>query len=112
MPGDRQTGWPEGLERVSGKPEFDHRTYILTLFPNVAMGVLRDHTVTLMWLPLAPDKTLLKAAVHFPGDHPADAETEKKREHAAEFWGQINDQDVMATEAQQEARHRRSFPTT
>ena len=103
--GHRQTGWPEGLERVGSKPDFDHRTYILTLFPNVAMGVLTDHTVTLMWLPLAPDKTLLKAAVYFPEDHPADAETEKKREQAAGFWGQVNDQDVMATEAQQEARH-------
>ena len=103
--GHRQTGWPEGLEPVSETPAFDHRSYIMSLFPNVAMGVLSDHTITLMWLPLAPDKTLLKAAVYFPGDHPADPETEKKREQAAGFWGEINDQDVMATEAQQEARH-------
>lgn len=101
--GHKKNPWPNDLALIPGPPVNRRRRYIFGLFPNVIIALMKEHMINLFWTPLACGRTRVSASMYF-AKGPGSPETERGRAAVMAFWGEVNEQDVAATQAQQEAR--------
>ncbi len=90
-------GWPDG---VSEYP---------TVFPNVLIGVHRDHVWSLILLPLAPDRTRASWQVYYVGETADDPVRDEARAKTLEMWRDVFAEDMGVVEGMQRGRGSPAF---
>ncbi|WP_300029682.1 aromatic ring-hydroxylating dioxygenase subunit alpha [uncultured Roseobacter sp.] len=85
--------------------KWDTAAEYITAFPNVLLGVHRDHTFAIILQPDGPERTLEHVHLYY-----ATADTsEKLRQSNAELWKTVFAEDVFVVEGMQRGRHAVSF---
>ncbi|MEL6316660.1 MAG: aromatic ring-hydroxylating dioxygenase subunit alpha [Pseudomonadota bacterium] len=104
--GDGSDAFPD-FDGLSGK--WDEGSEYLTLFPNVMLGVHRDHTFAILLEPRGPAWTRERVAIFYADDS---ALSEPRRalraEHAAQ-WKEVFVEDVFVVEGMQKGREADRF---
>jgi len=77
----------------------------LAIYPNVLLGVHRDHAFSIILTPQGPEKTLEKVHIYYSQKNT----DEKLREKNTTQWKKIFLEDVFVLEGMQKGRHAKSF---
>ncbi len=93
-------------------PDFDELTdkwntaaEYITVFPNVLLGVHRDHTFAIVLVPQGPEKTVENIHLYY-----ASSETDAElRARNTEQWKEVFVEDVFVVEGMQRGRHAVTF---
>lgn len=88
--------WSEGAEYVA-------------LYPNLLLGVHKDHTFALRLEPLAPDRTREHVALWFADGHALDDAHADVRQRLSALWREIFEEDILVVEGMQQGRHADRF---
>jgi len=88
--------WAEGAEYVA-------------LYPNLLLGVHKDHTFALRLEPLAPDRTREHVAIWFADAGALDADHAALRRRLAELWREVFAEDIGVVEGMQRGRAADAF---
>ena len=104
----RQLKGPEGktfpdFEGVSHK--WDTAAEYITVFPNVLMGVHRDHTFAIILVPQGPEKTIENIHLYY-AQPDTDADL---RAQNTEQWKAVFAEDIFVVEGMQRGRHAPHF---
>ena len=89
--GNLSTQWDTGSEYIA-------------LYPNVLLGVHRDHTFAIVLEPLAVDKTTERVALFYTADCAADDQYQSLREQNAQLWRGVFEEDIFVVEGMQAGR--------
>ena len=89
---DLSSKWDEGAEYV-------------TLFPNVLLGIHRDHFFTMILQPTAVGVTLEHTHIYYPSDPSETPENAQIFENNAKLWKEVFSEDIMVVEGMQTSRH-------
>ena len=89
--------------------EWDRQAEYVGLFPNVLLGVHRDHRYAIVLLPQGPERTIERVSISYarpqaPGDEHAEARTANTAQ-----WRGIFEEDVFVVEGMQKGRHANAF---
>ncbi|WP_420863382.1 aromatic ring-hydroxylating oxygenase subunit alpha [Algirhabdus cladophorae] len=84
--------WETGAEYVS-------------LFPNVLLGVHRDHFYTMILEPKALDQTVEHVSLYYHPKVAGDARFDALNDKNAQLWKQIFEEDIFVVEGMQKGRH-------
>lgn len=102
LKGDNGEVFPD-FEGLSDK--WDTAAEYITAFPNVLLGVHRDHTFAIILVPQGPEKTLEQVHLYY-----AEPDTnENLRARNAEQWKTVFEEDIFVVEGMQKGRHAVSF---
>ena len=77
----------------------------LSIYPNVLMGMHRDHAFTVIITPQGPEKTLESAHLYY--STPNTDETLRRKNTAQ--WKKIFEEDIFVVEGMQQGRHAKFF---
>jgi phenylpropionate dioxygenase-like ring-hydroxylating dioxygenase large terminal subunit len=88
--------WSEGAEYVA-------------LYPNLLLGVHKDHTFALRLEPLAPDLTREHVALWFADSRALDDAHADVRERLSALWREVFEEDIHVVEGMQQGRHADRF---
>ena len=91
------------FEGVSKK--WDTAAEYITAFPNVLMGVHRDHTYAIILVPEGPEKTVENIHIYYSQPNT----DEKLREQNTNQWKGVFQEDVFVVEGMQRGRHAPQF---
>ena len=91
------------FEGVSEK--WDTAAEYITAFPNVLMGVHRDHTYAIILVPEGPEKTVENIHIYYSQPNT----DEKLREQNTNQWKGVFQEDVFVVEGMQRGRHAPQF---
>ncbi|MEM6487032.1 MAG: RHO alpha subunit C-terminal catalytic domain-containing protein, partial [Pseudomonadota bacterium] len=94
----------EGIDRV-----WDEGAEYIALYPNVLLGVHKDHAFAIVLEPKAPGRTLEHVAILYPDAAVADAGFATMRTRNAEMWREVFEEDVFVVEGMQRGRHASGF---
>ncbi len=84
---------------------WDAQSEYIALFPNVLLGVHRDHAFAMLLMPQGPEKTLERVAL-FYADESIDTPGNKKLlEENARIWRDVFSEDIGVVEGMQKGRH-------
>jgi choline monooxygenase len=85
--------------------KWDTAAEYITAFPNVLMGVHRDHTFAIILVPEGPEKTTENIHLYY-----AQSNTDAKlREQNTQQWKEVFKEDVFVVEGMQRGRHAPKF---
>ncbi|MEZ5863030.1 MAG: aromatic ring-hydroxylating dioxygenase subunit alpha [Geminicoccaceae bacterium] len=93
---DLASQWDEGAEYAA-------------LYPNLLLGVHKDHTFALRLDPLAVDRTAEHVALWFADGTALDAEHAPLRQALARLWREVFAEDIGVVEGMQRGRHATGF---
>lgn len=99
---DEGVSFPD-FENVSSK--WDEAAEYITLFPNVLLGVHRDHTFAMLLMPQGPEETRERVALYYPNDDIATQQWTDLVEKNSELWKVVFSEDVDVVEGMQKGRH-------
>lgn len=88
--------WSEGAEYVA-------------LYPNLLLGVHKDHTFALRLEPLAADRTREHVALWFADPSALDADHSTLRQRLGELWREVFAEDIGVVEGMQRGRQADAF---
>lgn len=88
--------WDEGAEYVA-------------LYPNVLLGVHKDHVFAMLLQPRAPDRTVEHVGICYAGPEVAGKDWAAMREANARMWRDVFLEDVGVVEGMQKGRHALGF---
>ncbi|KAA3624600.1 MAG: aromatic ring-hydroxylating dioxygenase subunit alpha [Proteobacteria bacterium] len=94
------SGWDEQQQHTAEYP---------ALYPNVLIGVQRDHFFTMVLIPLGPGFTRERIELQFVGDAAEDAAWINTRHAILERWRLVFQEDIPAVEGMQTGRHSNAF---
>ncbi len=77
----------------------------ITAFPNVLLGVHRDHTFAIILQPIGPEKTLEHVHLYYATPNTSEA----LRLRNAEQWKTVFEEDIFVVEGMQRGRHAVNF---
>ncbi|MGC9370340.1 MAG: aromatic ring-hydroxylating oxygenase subunit alpha [Paracoccaceae bacterium] len=86
-------------------PQWDQAAEYLALYPNVLMGVHRDHAFAILLMPQGPERT--QEQIHLYYATP-DADAALRARNAAQ-WRTVFEEDVFVVEGMQRGRHGAKF---
>ena len=86
-------------------PEWDSAAEYLAFYPNVLMGVHRDHAFTILLHPLGPERTLEQVHLYYARP---DSDQGLRARNAA-LWKQVFEEDIHVVEGMQRGRHAPGF---
>lgn len=89
--------------------ELGHTAEYPALYPNVLIGIQRDHIFTMLLLPQAIDRTLERVELLFVGDSASDEAYINTRQAILEGWRVVFQEDVAAVEGLQLGRNVEAF---
>ena len=102
LTGENGKTFPD-FENLSDK--WDTAAEYITVYPNVLLGVHRDHTFAIVLVPEGPEKTVENIHLYYSAD-----ETDPDlRARNTEQWKQVFAEDVFVVEGMQRGRHGPSF---
>lgn len=96
----RSFGDFEGLSQ-----KWDTGAEYITLFPNVMLGVHRDHSFAIVLEPRAMDETREHVAIFYARPEALNAEHATLRARNLKQWRQVFEEDVFVVEGMQRGRH-------
>ncbi|MFK7744071.1 MAG: aromatic ring-hydroxylating dioxygenase subunit alpha [Roseobacter sp.] len=85
--------------------KWDKAGEYITFFPNVLVGVQRDHLFVIILDPVDVDRTIETAHLYYAKPQVPDALRRKN----AELWRGVFEEDIMAVESMQRGRHATAF---
>ncbi len=90
------------FEGVSDK--WDSQSEYISFFPNVLLGVHRDHTFAMLLMPQGPEETLERVALFYAQDLDTPDWSSMLKENAR-IWQGVFNEDVGVVEGMQKGRH-------
>ena len=88
--------WDEGAEYIA-------------LYPNVLLGVHKDHTFAIVLEPLGVERTVEHVTIFYTDDKVLGDDWTEMREKNAVMWKEVFVEDVFVVEGMQQGRHARGF---
>ncbi|MEM6759178.1 MAG: aromatic ring-hydroxylating dioxygenase subunit alpha [Pseudomonadota bacterium] len=85
--------------------KWDTAAEYIAAYPNVLLGVHRDHTFAILLIPKGPGRTEEQVHLYYPTDH-TDAGL---RAQNAQQWKQVFEEDIFVVEGMQRGRHTPAF---
>ena len=95
------------FEGVSDK--WDTASEYISLYPNVLLGVHRDHTYAIILDPLTINKTRERIAIYYATEQAIDLEYNDLRAKNTNFWKEVFKEDIFVVEGMQKGRHGKFF---
>lgn len=77
----------------------------ISLFPNVLLGVHRDHVFAIVLEPVGPDRTIEHVELYYASPAVLTDEWETMREKNAELWRVVFEEDIASVEGMQRGRN-------
>ena len=77
----------------------------MALYPNVLLGVHRDHTYAIILEPKAIDKTREHVAIYYANTDATGSDFEPMRTQNTSFWKEVFEEDIFVVEGMQKGRH-------
>lgn len=102
LTGENGAKFPD-FEDISDK--WDTAAEYITAFPNVMLGVHRDHTYAIVLVPEGPEKTTENIHIYYSSDNTDDALRAKNTKQ----WKEVFAEDVFVVEGMQRGRHAPKF---
>jgi len=84
---------------------WDHQSEYISFFPNVLLGVHRDHAFAMLLMPRGPEKTLERVALFYARDDIDTPEWQDMLRENARIWQGVFAEDVKVVEGMQKGRH-------
>ena len=106
LKGEEGAVFPD-FENLSGK--WDEGAEYIAVFPNVLLGVHRDHTFAIVPQPMGVDRTVEHIEICYPRDIEGDAALEELNRANAAQWKTVFEEDVFVVEGMQRGRHGKLF---
>ena len=91
------------FDGISAK--WDTAAEYITAFPNVLLGVHRDHTFAIILVPEGPEKTVENVHLYYA----TDSSSEALKDANASLWKTVFEEDIFVVEGMQRGRHGVSF---
>ncbi|MCG6858334.1 MAG: aromatic ring-hydroxylating dioxygenase subunit alpha [Salaquimonas sp.] len=90
-------------------PRWSSNAEYLSLYPNVLMGVHRDHTFAIVLEPVAHDRTIEHVEIYFAAETSTGEDWRDMRERNARLWKGVFVEDIGVVEAMQRGRLASAF---
>ena len=84
---------------------WDTAAEYIAVYPNVLLGVHRDHTFAILLVPQAPDRTLEQIHIYYPSP---DTDAALRKKNAAQ-WKEVFVEDIHVVEGMQRGRYAPKF---
>ena len=81
----------------------------VSLYPNVLLGVHRDHRFAIVLLPQGPERTVERIAIEYAAEAMTGERYASARRTNAGMWKEIFEEDIFVVEGMQRGRHARQF---
>ncbi len=95
---------------IPGLPEaWDEGAEYVALFPNVLLGVHKDHAFAILLDPQGPDRTIERVAIFYYDAAVLGAEWAAMRAKNAAMWKEVFEEDIFVVEGMQKGRHAAGF---
>ena len=88
---------------------WDRQAEYVALYPNVLLGVHRDHRFAILLLPRGPEETLERVSVQYASQAMTRDCFASARARNAAMWREIFEEDVFVVEGMQRGRHGAAF---
>lgn len=85
--------------------DWDQQAEYVSFFPNVLMGVHRDHTYATILLPQGPEKTLERGALFYANTDIDSPEWQDMLTENTRIWRGVFSEDIGVVEGMQKGRH-------
>lgn len=95
------------FESLSEK--WDTQAEYISLFPNVLLGVHRDHRYAIILVPESVERTTERVAIYYARESMTGAEFADLRRRNTAQWKEIFEEDIFVVEGMQAGRHGRYF---
>ena len=102
LKGDDGNSFPD-FDAISDK--WDTAAEYITVYPNVLLGVHRDHTFAIVLVPQGPEKTIEHIHLYY-AQSDTDADLRARNTHQ---WKEVFAEDVFVVEGMQRGRHAVTF---
>ena len=91
------------------KDVWKHHSEYVSFFPNVLLGVHRDHAFANILMPLGPEVTLERIAIFYADENIDRPERQLMLKENARIWQSVFAEDINAVEGMQKGRHGKFF---
>lgn len=81
----------------------------IALFPNIQIGLQKDHIFVIHITPVSVDETLERVEIYYASPEMTEAPWADLRERRAAMWTEVFSEDVFAVEGMQKGRHAPDF---
>ena len=90
-------------------PEWDTKGEYVVLFPNLILGVQKDHVFNLIIEPLAPNRIREHIEIYYSGPTLLADEYKETRQENAKLWKTVFEEDIFVVEGMQKGRYAKGF---
>ncbi len=90
-------------------PKWDKQAEYTALFPNVLLGVHKDHSFAIVIEPKGPTQSVEHVEIFYAQPHVAEAEWQAMRDKNATMWKQVFEEDIFVVEGMQKGRSASGF---
>jgi phenylpropionate dioxygenase-like ring-hydroxylating dioxygenase large terminal subunit len=90
-------------------PEWDTKGEYIVLFPNLILGVQKDHIFNLIIEPLAPNKIREHIEIYYSDPALLADEYKETRQENAKLWKTVFEEDIFVVEGMQKGRYAKGF---
>ncbi len=90
-------------------PEWDTKGEYIVLFPNLILGVQKDHIFNLIIEPLAPNKIREHIELYYSDPFLLADEYKETRQENAKLWKTVFEEDIFVVEGMQKGRYAKGF---
>lgn len=90
-------------------PKWNEGAEYITLYPNVLLGVHKDHTFAIVLEPVAIDRTVEHVAIFYADETVLGEEFAAMRARNAKMWQDVFEEDIFVVEGMQKGRHASGF---
>ena len=100
----------KAFENYNGlSSKWDKSAEYIALFPNVLLGVHRDHRFAILLIPESQEKTTERIALYYADESMAAEDYASLRSDNAKLWKEIFEEDIFVVEGMQAGRHGQYF---
>ena len=89
--------------------KWDAGAEYIALFPNVLLGVHRDHAFAIILQPVNPEQTVEHVEIYYAADTVTGPEWADMRRANTELWKTVFEEDIFVVEGMQRGRHGTKF---
>ena len=90
-------------------PEWDTKGEYIVLFPNLVLGVQKDHIFNLIIEPLSPNSIKEHIEIYYSDPSMLSDEYKKTRQENAHLWKTVFEEDIFVVEGMQKGRYAKNF---
>lgn len=84
---------------------WQQRGEYIALFPNLLLGVHRDHVLAMVLIPQGPEQTLERITLSYASKDVTQTQWQAMRQRNAQFWKNVFNEDVHVIQGMQKGRH-------